>query len=111
GIARVSIGRIHRFGRVNFPVRGVVGSKVNIRSRDDIQHAVMIKVRGRGAPRVIEVVQLLHSEFTGDDVRRALGHGGVFVSQVFELNLTGAAHVERERTVASGLGIGGAGYF
>jgi len=100
-IARVFVGRIGRQGFIDLAMRGVVRPEIDVWTRHDVHHAVLIEIGGAGTPGIIEIAQPLHPEVVGNLLGDPRHDRQVFVGDVFKLHVSGSADIEREGTVVS----------
>ena len=95
------LGRgIHCLGQVHLPRFCVVGAVIDVRAGYDIQDSIVIEVRRTGAPRIVEVAQLLLAEVTRSFIRQAHLQAQILISQVLETHFPTAPGIERDRPVS-----------
>ena len=105
-VGREPVRRIRRRCQVDLPAAAVVGSEVEVRPGDDVEHAVVVEVVRTRAPAEIEVAEPLHAEAAGDLLLRARSQREILERDVLEPHFRGATHIQRDRPIPPGVVIG-----
>ena len=96
----VLVARIERLRDRELSALGVGGTEIEERAGRDIHHAVVVEVRRRGRPCVIEVAEALPLESAGRFFRRFHLRREISYRDFLEPDFAGAADIQRDRAEA-----------